>query len=320
MQKILIIKLGALGDFLQAMGPFKAVRAHYPQGHITLLTTPFYKNLAEQSGYFNEVWSLPRLKGWQIFKMMRRFLKIKAEKFDRIYDLQTSNHTSRYFYFLKLLGWKGEFSGIAKGCSHPHKDPLRDFSHTLERQKDQLQDAGIVDTPFPDISFLLKNPEPDHLPEISTPFVLLVAGGAPNRLQKRWPIDGWVALIEKLEKQGITSVLIGAAGEQNLSESFGPSSLSVVNLIGKTSIEDLAYLGKRALLAIGNDTGPMHLFAFIGCPVIVLFNLLESDPKLCGPRSSKKGKNVCYITEKDLNNLKIERVWESLIELGLKEK
>lgn len=320
MNKILVIKLGALGDFLQAMGPFKAIRDHHKQDHIILLTTPFYKDLAEKSGYFDEVWALPRLKGRQIFKIIGRLLKIKAGKFQYIYDLQTSSHTSRYFYLLKLLGWRGVFSGIAKGCSHPHKDPSRDLMHTLDRQRSQLKDAELDYIPFPDISFLLKSPRPRYFKEISKPYVLLVAGGAPNRPEKRWPLDKWKTLIQRFEKMGITSVLIGSTSERDLEQSFGTSRPYVQNLIGKTSIEDLAHLGKHALLAVGNDTGPMHLFSLIGCRAIVLFNLFASDPKLCGPRSPKKGKNVCYITEKDLNKLKIDRVWESLVEFGLKKK
>ncbi len=313
MKKILIIKLGALGDFLQAMGPFKALRDHYKEDHLTLLTTPAYKKLAEASGYFNTVVAFPRLKGHQIFKLMRRLLALKAQNFEMIYDLQTSSHTSRYFYYLKFLGWRGKFSGIAKGCSHPHKNKRRDFQHTLDRQKEQLRDAGLSNVSPPDLSFLLKekvSPEIDQILMSDRPFVLLVPGGAPTRLEKRWPLEGWSEILERLHGQKITAVIIGGAGERDLVDAFKSSPPSLINLIGKTSFSELAHLGKRALFALGNDTGPMHLFALVGCPCTVLFNLTESNPDLCGPR----GKKVCYLSEKDLSRLEVDRVWTNLLE------
>lgn len=315
MKKILIIKLGALGDFLQAMGPFKALRDHYKEDHLTLLTTPPYKELAEDSRYFETVLALSRLKGYNLFDLIRRLLSVKDQNFEMIYDLQTSSHTSRYFYYLKLLGWRGKFSGIALGCSHPHKNKHRDFQHTLERQKEQLMDAGVLKIPHSDLSFLLKK-EPSHqvseFLKTSKSFALLVPGGAPTRLQKRWPLEKWIEILNRLQEKKIMSVIIGGVGEKDLIEVFKDPNPYRLNLIGKTSFTDLAHLGKEALFALGNDTGPMHLFALVGCPCVVLFNLEESNSDLCGPR----GKKVCYLSEKDLNRLEVDCVWEKLLGYG----
>ena len=53
---ILVIKLAALGDFVQALGPCAAIRQHHKDARITLLTTAPFEDLARQSGYFDEVW------------------------------------------------------------------------------------------------------------------------------------------------------------------------------------------------------------------------------------------------------------------------
>ena len=53
--KILVIKHGALGDFILSLGPFKAIRNHHLNDNIVLLTTSPYKGFAEESKYFNEV-------------------------------------------------------------------------------------------------------------------------------------------------------------------------------------------------------------------------------------------------------------------------
>ncbi len=54
--RILVIKLGALGDFAQAIGPFAAIRRHHADAHVTLLTTAPYAPFAEAGGWFDEVW------------------------------------------------------------------------------------------------------------------------------------------------------------------------------------------------------------------------------------------------------------------------
>ena len=53
-QKILVIKLGALGDFIQALGPMAAIREHHKNAHITLLTTKGFQGFAEECGYFDD--------------------------------------------------------------------------------------------------------------------------------------------------------------------------------------------------------------------------------------------------------------------------
>ena len=69
-RRILVIKLGALGDFIQALGPMAAIRKHHPQDHITLMTTRAYENLARSCGYADDIWIDDRpkwhdIKGWK---------------------------------------------------------------------------------------------------------------------------------------------------------------------------------------------------------------------------------------------------------------
>ncbi len=83
--------------------------------------------------------------------------------------------------------------------------------------------------------------------------------------------------------QGIQPVLIGTEAEREVLDTIAQGS-DALNLCNQTSFGDLAELGRGAMAAIGNDTGPMHLVAATGCPSIVLFNTSASDPSLCAPR------------------------------------
>ncbi len=320
--KILIIKLGALGDFLQAFGPFAALRKHHKKNYIVLLTTAPFKDLAEKSGFFDEILVITRPKRWHLPRLLSLMLLLRRYNFSWIYDLQTSSHTSSYYTYLSLLGWKGNFSGIAKRISHPHTDPLRDYRHTLDRQRSQLQECGISHVPSPDLSFLVQSTKKDpekikFLDSIASPFVLLVPGGAPSRPLKRWPLPNWQELIQKFHKDSISTIIIGGKDEKTLSSELSHSSSEspfYIDLIGKTSFSDLAYLATKALAAIGNDTGPMHLFAIQGCPSLTLFSS-NSDPRLCGPW----GRNVAYLSCASLSNLSAQEVWSTFKKLTLSD-
>jgi len=278
-KRILVIKHGALGDFILAMGPFAAIRTHHPDAHITLLTTKPYAELAERSGWFDAVWNdeRPRWHAPGAWLALRR--RLRKGRFGRVYDLQTSDRSSAY---LRLFprGARPEWSGIAPSASHPHANPDRDAMHTVERQKEQLAMAGIAEVPPPDLSWLDADLSAFALPDR---FVLLVPGGAPTRPAKRWPAERYAELAASLAADGVTPVILGTAAEAEAAAVIAAHCPEALNLLGRTGFAEIAALARRAEAAIGNDTGPMHLIAAAGCPSLVLFSS-ESDPALCAPR------------------------------------
>mgnify|MGYP000861510186 FL=1 len=80
--RILVIKLGALGDFAQAFGPFAAIRAHHPGAEITLLTTPPFAPLARQAPWLDQVWDHGRPRGLVALWALAR--QLRAARFDRV--------------------------------------------------------------------------------------------------------------------------------------------------------------------------------------------------------------------------------------------
>ena len=276
---ILVIKLGALGDVVQALGPMSAIRRHHARAHITVLTTAQFAPLLSASPYVDETWIDPRPRAWQLGAWMSLRRKLRSARFARVYDLQTSGRSS---FYSRLFGpgKRPEWSGIAAGSSHPHANPGRDFMHTIERQAEQLRDAGIADVPPTDVSWLKADLERYVLPRR---FALLVPGGSAARLQKRWPAASYGALAARLLTRDVTPVVIGVASERPLAAGIRAACPEARDLTGQTSFAEIAALARRAQAAIGNDTGPMHLIAAAGCPCVVLFSA-DSDPALCAPR------------------------------------
>ena len=139
--RILVIKLAALGDVVLAFAAMQRIRKAHAGAHIALLTTPPFEALARESGLFDEIWTDGRPKG--LLPEIAMLRRLRRAKFSRVYDLQTSSRSSRYFY--GLLPKPPEWSGIAFGASHPHANPNRDQMHTLERQAIKAVAHDVID-------------------------------------------------------------------------------------------------------------------------------------------------------------------------------
>ena len=298
--KVLVIKLGALGDFMQAIGPFRAIRKFYKNSQIILLTTQAFKSLAFQSGLFDQVWVDSRPNLLDLSSALRLRKKIISFKFDQVFDLQTSDRSSFYFHFL----WPSKqpkWSGIAMGCSHRHDNPKRNFLHTLDRQAEQLSLVGIKNIPSPNLDWIQKDKVKFN---ICGRYFVIFHGGSRHRPGKRWSSKKYIALANHFfEEQKLIPVFLGNQEDGLSISGLDKECPGALNLCGRTTLQEVVNLLRKSQFVIGNDTGPMHISAILGCHSVVLFST-ESDPKLCGPR----GKNVKILQSENLDQLSLKRV------------
>lgn len=307
--RILVIKLSALGDFVLALAAMKKIREAHPKAHITLLTTPPFETLARTCPYFNAVDTGGRPESFPEWMALRK--RLKAMNLTRVYDLQTSSQSNRIFQLLRPS--PPTWSGIAFGCALPHRNPLRNQMHTLERQADQLMYAGIWPdaptgpgaAPAPDLSWILKQAPADRpVPGAvkPRPYVMFVPGGSAHRLEKRWPVERYSELARILYSRGFDIVIIGGPQEASLAHAIQRQTPRARDLTGRTDFERIAILGAKAALAVGNDTGPLHLAAAAGAPAIVIFGK-TSDPALSAPRG-----RVAILQADNLADLSVAQV------------
>lgn len=296
-ERILVIKLGALGDVVQALGPMAAIRRHHAGAHIDILTTePFIEFLAA-SGYADQVIPHVRMKWHDIGAILAFRRQLRAGNYSRVYDLQTSSRSSCYFHLMGP-GRRPEWSGIAMGCSHPHANPDRDRMHTVERQREQLAVAGIAEVPMADLSWANAD-----LTKFSLParYAILVPGGSPHRMDKWWPAGRYAHLAKRLSRGHVTPILVGTREEIRLHSAIVSATPTARSLAGQTSLVELAAICRGAAFALGNDTGVMHMAAAAGVPSIVLYSH-ASDPDLCGQRGPK----VTILRRADLAAISVE--------------
>jgi ADP-heptose:LPS heptosyltransferase len=298
---VLVIKHSALGDMILALPLLAAIRRHHPGERIVLLTTAPYVELVQQSGLVDEIWTDTRPRLWQIGKTWALIHRIRQGGFTRIYDLQGTQRTRGYY---RLLGCPRDlWVGNARGCRYYIPDPAAPI-HIADLRAQQLALVGIPDPGLPDLGFLNTDIARFRLPQR---FALLVPGGAPHRPAKRWPAQAFASLAGHLLERGIVPVLIGRAAERAEIDAIIAAVAGAHNLCDQTSIADLATLGRAAVLAVGNDTGPMHIIAASGCPSVVLYSA-ESDPRKISPR----GNWVHILQRPSLQSLSAEDVIAAL--------
>jgi len=302
-QKILVIKLSALGDFIQALGPMAAIRKHHKDAHITLLTTSPFTAFAEKCGYFDEIWidsrpGLMNIGGWLSFRQ-----KLLKAGFDRIYDLQNNDRTTLY---LRLFpkSKRPEWVGAAPGASHRNDSPERTAGHAFDGHVQTLALAGIKGIEIDNLGWL--EADLSQFP-LKKPYILLVPGSAPQHPQKRWPAENYAKLAQTLTTKGFQPVLLGTQAEAETTKQIADLCPESLDLTGKTSLFQIAALAKNAAGALGNDTGPMHIIGPTSCPTLVLFSG-HSNPV----RHAPKGKNIKTIQSVSIEDIPAEKAYEEL--------
>ncbi len=293
---VLVIKLGALGDFVYALGPMAAIRRAHVGDRITLLTTKPFARLGKECGYFDDVWVDEKPKAFDILAWLHLRSRLNQGQFSRVYDLQNNDRTG---FYLRLFSPRPEWVGAAKGASHRNTNPARVLGHAFHGHVQTLALAGITDVALDPLAWMRCEVAVFGLP---SSYVLLVAGSSPQHPEKRWPIEHYRILAAKLLRQGYHPVLIGSKAEEEANAAIA-RGLDVLNLTGRTALEDLPALARGAEAAIGNDTGPMHIICVTGCPTVMFFCSQKSTIQKHGPQGPRvlalEAEDISKITPED---------------------
>jgi ADP-heptose:LPS heptosyltransferase len=317
--RVLIIKLGALGDFVQALAAVKLIRDYHIGARITLLTTEPFEAFAKACPYFDVVEADGRPRDATATAQLVQ--RLRAGRFDIVYDLQTSGRSSNYF--MGLQPRPPLWSGIAPNCSHPHANPQRETMHTLDRLNDQLVFAGIAkprpigEAPLPVVSWVrtaLRDPprlQPGFF-GVKQPFGLIIPGASAHRPEKRWPAEAYAALAGKIADRGVAPLVIGHKDEQEAATLILKLEPRAKSAVMRTDLFQVTALAERAAFAVGNDTGPMHIAAAAGTRCVVLFGP-DSDPAKVCPRGRA---GVVSIQGPSLEDLSVGQVDQMIANLG----
>lgn len=301
MQKILVIKLGALGDFVLEAGGMMEVHRRFPDAELTLMTNKAFLPIARQMGIFSD-YIIDNRASWLNLKEQRRVLnEVVAGGFDCVFDFQGVARTQKkYFptlrwFMPRSFSWVNAQLKTIWKVEKKHAWGMGRFT----------EEEFPFDLPVTDLSFL--HGENKHFDELPERFVLFIPGCSPNHPYKRWPVDNFAALAARLAKCGISVVLIGTAAEAQEIEAIAAASPMAVSMLNKTSLLDIPDLARRAIATVGNDTGPSHMASLSGMPTIAIYDNRTQRGALRGPRS------VNLVSPNTIEKITVDRVWSELL-------
>jgi heptosyltransferase-1 len=266
--RILIIKPSSLGDVIHALPTVSAIRRQFPHAHIAWLVNAELTSLLEHSPVIDRVIPFPRRDFAAIPALLRQ---LRREQFDVALDLQGLLRSGL----------------IARASGAPRRVGLSD-----SREGARLFHTEIVTVPrcHAITRYLLAA---RHLgcPESPVEFPIGITrqprsgGWIAVNPSARWPTKLWgdelyAELVRRLPHDRV--VLTGSASERARIDHIAQGRR---NMAGQTNLLELAELYGRCAVVITNDTGPMHLAAAVGTPVIAIFG--PTDPLLTGPHGNR---------------------------------
>ncbi len=309
-KKLLIVRLSAIGDVVHVLHSLKTLRESYPSSHIAWLVEDKAEGILRGQADLDEIIVFPKKKWLAGLKNPLTFIQTTREIYSFISALRSKG-------FELALDFQGNLKsgimtfltgtplrvGFTKGyCregnflfTNYHIAPALKRLHRIEKNLALLEGLGLrparagvslftsrEDEEFVD-SFLKNIKGPVKGEAVVKPLVVIHPGTSDFGAYKRWPIENYAQLADKL---------VGELG-LNVVFTWGPSELERVKEI-ITTMKQTAYPGpktetlgqlvsliRRANLFISGDTGPMHIASALGISQVAIFG--PKDPVIYGP-------------------------------------
>ena len=286
-RRICLIKPSALGDVVQTLPLLGALRHRFPEAEISWVINQDLAELITGHPELTEVIRFNRRGSWsESFRLMR---SLGQRRFDLVFDLQGLARTAlmNWATAAKLrIGLESALEGSRLACHRLLPNSNRDVpAHA--RYWRVAEALGVGDLPRTTHIPIFENDRlwaTEHLKELTGP-ILAVHPGARWKT-KRWPAEKFAAVVTKAsETFGASVVTVGSRKETEFTQPIVEAVLArggrALDLAGVTNLKQLAAVLQAADVLLSNDSGPMHLAAGLGTPVVGVFTC--TSPVISGP-------------------------------------
>jgi len=288
-RRILVLHLNQIGDLAFTLPALKALREAFPQAHLTSVLRPHLAGLVADSGFVDSIVYRPSGGYLRVLGLARELRRLRPDL--AIAFSQSSSMT--------LCAW---LSGAPHRIGYMDSDLARLLNHRVQERGipcpakvQHLLRALGLEPEKKDYVGLVRLAAADQeagerlLAEHNLwgagPLIALAPGESDDRPYKSWSTSRFRDLAHRLAVQEQARlVVVGAEQDRALAEQIiaGLGERQACNLTGRTSPAELAAVLSRCDLLIGIDSGPMHLAAAMGRPVVGLFG--PTDPGRTGPQ------------------------------------
>jgi ADP-heptose:LPS heptosyltransferase len=257
--RILLIRLRSMGDCLLLTSPVRALKEQFPGFRISVLVEARFADCFDGNPDIDEI--LPIRRKSDAMRLLRR-------RFDLILNLHGGPTSLMYAMMARgpHLGFEQfQYSRLYRGILPP-PDPT---IHSVEATMNAFRWMGVRRSDAPPLRYEARA----TLAKPGTPYVVLHPGSVMET--KRWETGRFAQLARSLQDLGLSTVLTCGPGEESIVAEVArdvPSPRLVLGL----RIPELAELIRGAKLYAGNDSGPMHLAAAVGTPIVALWGSSDS--------------------------------------------
>lgn len=302
--RFLILRGGAIGDFVMTLPVFEALRRRWPSGRIELIGYPHIASLALAAGLVDRIRSLDEAQVAMLFvpeRPLRGPLADYIRGFDVIlsylYDPDDSVRTS-----LERAGARLVLTGSPRMSDQPAARQLMKPLETLALYPEEEPVPRLV---LPEI--LRVRGRQLACQAGSAPVLIHPGSGSPN---KNWPFGCFLEIADRLQGAGFNPLFsFGEADDREAA--LYATKKAPFPVLPPVDLPGLAAVCSAVRLYVGNDSGVTHIAAATGTPTVVIFG--PSDPQVWASRASTvRIVQTPVRTTEALAHLSVETVWEAI--------
>jgi ADP-heptose:LPS heptosyltransferase len=290
-RNILVIDFGQLGDVVLSLPALAAIRQKFPRSRVTVAVGRAAAPVVELAGLVDEVLPVDRVglrdgaKILSIFRIGQLVRKVRRKKFDFVIDLHSLSETNLLGF---LSGASQRLFSRRPGRSLDYfsnfrpRSPIEDRSkHAIDRYLDVIKPLNIGEVSrVPRLPVRADDTRAvdEILKRLKAETSALTVGMFPGagHPSRRWPIERFAELAWMLERNdGLRVALFAGPEERTIVRRARPSFPPSTVVLDRLTIPQVAAAAARLAVFVSNDTGPMHIAAAVGTPVVVL---MEQHP------------------------------------------
>ena len=281
--RVLLVRLSALGDVLFALETLASLKTERPDTRVDFLVEDRFASLLQGHPQIDRLLVFPRRRK---AAMPGFVLNLRRRRYDVVLDLHGILKSALQMALTRSRNKMGYAPpGAREGADRFYRQSVilpRPLPHRAERGYFLLRAIGlqgqrahpVLPTPERDTEFWAEDEERR---------VVLHPGVSAFADFKRWPLERYGELAERLSEEGCTVAVSYGPGEEPLADAVRKRAPRVRPLDGRSlGLVGLAAVLRKAHLTVAADTGPLHLAAATGGRVLALFG--PKDPALYGPR------------------------------------
>ena len=278
--RVLIVKPSSLGDIVHSLPVLHALKAAHPEAEVHWVVARGLEGLLEGHPLIHKLWVIDK-DAWKrpahafstIAELCRLRTRLRRERFDLTIDLQgllRSALITRISGATERVGFANAREGAPMFYTRKVTPPAAAI-HAVDRYMLVARSLGL---PSDEVRFpMVSQPYPLDL----TDYAVIVPGA--RWASKVWPADRFGTVAASLP---LPSVIVGSGADTHKARVIVErSGGKAIDLTGKTTLGQLSHVISRARLMVTNDSGPMHIAAAWGVPVVAIFG--PTSPGLTGP-------------------------------------